>query len=142
MGAYIVKCSEVITDENGEVTEVRCTADLETGNGMPNDGRKVRGTIHWVSAKTAVDADIYLYSDLFTLENTNDVPEGTDYLDHLNPESLKKLTGCKLEAFLADTKPADRFQFLRLGYFCADSKDSKPGALVFNRAVSLKDSFK
>ncbi len=136
MGAYIVKCSEVITDENGEVTEVRCTADLETGNGMPNDGRKVRGTIHWVSAKTAVDADIYLYSDLFTLENTNDVPEGTDYLDHLNPESLKKLTGCKLEPSIADVPAGTRMQFVRMGYFIKDEEAGR-----FNRIVTLKDSF-
>ena len=93
MGAYIVKCNEVVTDENGEVTEIRCTADLETGNGMPADGRKVRGTIHWVSAETAVDASVYLYDNLFTLENTGDVPEGTNYLDFLNPSSLKRLEG-------------------------------------------------
>jgi len=136
MGAYIVKCSEVITDENGEVTEVRCTADLETGNGMPADGRKVRGTIHWVSAETAVDADIYLYSDLFTLENTNDVPEGTDYLDHLNPESLKKLTGCKLEPSIADVPAGTRMQFVRMGYFIKDEEAGR-----FNRIVTLKDSF-
>ncbi len=136
MGAYIVKCSEVITDENGEVTEVRCTADLETGNGMPADGRKVRGTIHWVSAKTAVDADIYLYSDLFTLENTNDVPEGTDYLDHLNPESLKKLTGCKLEPSIADVPAGTRMQFVRMGYYIKDEEAGR-----FNRIVTLKDSF-
>ena len=136
MGAYIVKCSEVITDENGEVTEVRCTADLETGNGMPADGRKVRGTIHWVSAETAVDADIYLYSDLFTLENTNDVPEGTDYLDHLNPESLKKLTGCKLEPSIADVPAGTRMQFVRMGYYIKDEEAGR-----FNRIVTLKDSF-
>lgn len=136
MGAYIVKCNEVITDENGEVTEVRCTADLETGNGMPADGRKVRGTIHWVSAATAVDASIYLYNDLFTLENTGDVPEGTDYLDYLNPDSLKKLEGCKLEPSITDVPAGTRMQFVRMGYFI---KDEEPGR--FNRIVTLKDSF-
>jgi len=136
MGAYIVKCNEVITNENGEVTEVRCTADLETGNGMPADGRKVRGTIHWVSAATAVDASIYLYNDLFTLENTGDVPEGTDYLDYLNPDSLKKLEGCKLEPSITDVPAGTRMQFVRMGYFI---KDEEPGR--FNRIVTLKDSF-
>ena len=90
--------------------EIRCTADLETRNGMPVDGRKVKGTIHWVSAEHAIDADLYLYDNLFTLENVNDVPEGTDYLDYLNPDSLKKLTGCKLEPSLADAKEGERFQ--------------------------------
>jgi len=136
MGAYIVKCNEVITGENGEVTEVRCTADLETGNGMPADGRKVRGTIHWVSAATAVNASIYLYNDLFTLENTGDVPEGTDYLDYLNPDSLKKLEGCKLEPSITDVPAGTRMQFVRMGYFI---KDEEPGR--FNRIVTLKDSF-
>lgn len=136
MGAYIVKCNEVVTDENGEVTEVLCTADLETGNGMPADGRKVRGTIHWVSAATAVDADIYLYNDLFTLENTNDVPEGTDYLDYLNPDSLKKLTGCKLEPSIAEVPDGTRMQFVRMGYFIKDTESGR-----YNRIVTLKDSF-
>lgn len=138
MGAYIIRCDEVIQDENGEVTELRCTADLEAGNGNPLDGRKVRGTIHWVSAAHALDANCMLYENLFTLENVNDVPEGTDYLDYLNPESVRELHGCKLEASLGEAKPGDRFQFVRMGYFCADSKH--PG--TFNRIVTLKDSFK
>lgn len=138
MGAYIVKCSEVIQDENGEVVELRCTADLESGNGNPTDGRKVRGTIHWVSADHAVDASCMLYENLFTLENVNDVPEGANYLDYLNPDSVKALEGCKLEASMAHAKPGERFQFVRMGYFCADSRH--PG--TFNRIVTLKDSFK
>lgn len=138
MGAYIVKCSEVIQDENGEVVELRCTADLESGNGNPTDGRKVRGTIHWVSADHAVDASCMLYENLFTLENVNDVPEGANYLDYLNPDSVKALEGCKLEASMAVAKPGERFQFVRMGYFCADSRH--PG--TFNRIVTLKDSFK
>ena len=137
MGAYIVKCNEVILDEAGEVAELRCTADLETGNGMPADGRKVKGTIHWVSAAHAVDAEVRLYDKLFTQENMGDLPEGADYKDYLNPESVKALPGAKLEAALADAKPGDTFQFVRMGYFTADSKN--PG--VFNRAVTLKDSF-
>ena len=136
MGAYIVKCNEVIQDENGEIVEVRCTADLETGNGMPADGRKVKGTIHWVSAAHAIEADCYLYDNLFTLENVNDVPEGKDYLDFLNPDSLKKLTGCKLEPSVAEVPAGTRMQFVRMGYFIKDAEDGR-----YNRIVTLKDSF-
>ena len=137
MGAYIVKCNEVVKDEQGNVVELRCTADLETGNGNPVDGRKVKGTIHWVSAKYAIDATVRLYDYLFTLENVNDVPEGTNYLDYLNPNSLSELTGCKLEPSLAEAKTGDKFQFVRTGYFCKDSKDEG----VFNQIVGLKDSW-
>ena len=137
MGAYIVKCNEVVKDEQGNVVELRCTADLETGNGNPVDGRKVKGTIHWVSAKYATDAIVRLYDYLFTLENVNDVPEGTNYLDYLNPNSLTELTGCKLEPSLAEAKTGDKFQFVRTGYFCKDSKDEG----VFNQIVGLKDSW-
>ena len=136
MGAYIVKCNEVIQDENGEIVELRCTADLETGNGMPSDGRKVKGTIHWVSAAHAVDASCYLYDNLFTLENTGDVPEGKDYLDFLNPDSLQKLDGCKLEPSIADVPAGTRMQFVRMGYFIKDAEAGR-----FNRIVTLKDSF-
>ena len=137
MGAYIVKCNEVVKDAQGNVVELRCTADLETGNGNPVDGRKVKGTIHWVSAKYAIDATVRLYDYLFTLENVNDVPEGTNYLDYLNPNSLTELTGCKLEPSLAEAKTGDKFQFVRTGYFCKDSKDEG----VFNQIVGLKDSW-
>ena len=137
MGAYIVKCNEVIKDENGEVVELRCTADLETGNGNPVDGRKVKGTIHWVSAAHAVDAEVRLYDKLFTQENMGELPEGSDYKDFLNPDSVKVLKGAKLEASLADAKPSEKFQFVRMGYFTPDSKN--PG--VFGRIVTLKDSF-
>lgn len=136
MGAYIVKCNEIIKDDAGEIVELRCTADLETGNGMPTDGRKIRGTIHWVSAGHAIDATCYLYDHLFTLENTGDVPEGTNYLDYLNPDSLKKLEGCKMEPSIADVPAGTRMQFVRMGYFI---KDEEPGR--FNRIVTLKDSF-
>lgn len=135
MGAYIVKCNEIIKDENGEITEIRCTADIETANGMPADGRKVKGTIHWVSAKHAIDAFCYLYDHLFTLEDTGSVPEGTNYLDYLNPNSLTKLEGCKLEPSVADVPEGTRMQFVRMGYFIKDSENR------FNRIVTLKDSF-
>ena len=137
MGAYIVKCNEVVKDEQGNVVELRCTADLETGNGNPVDGRKVKGTNHWVSAKYAIDATVRLYDYLFTLENVNDVPEGTNYLDYLNPNSLTELHNCKLEPSLAEAKTGDKFQFVRTGYFCKDSKDEG----VFNQIVGLKDSW-
>ena len=136
MGAYLVRCDEVVKDETGKVVELRCTADLETGNGMPADGRKVKGTIHWVSAAHAIDADCCLYDNLFTLEDTSNVPEGTNYLDYLNPDSLKRLTGCKLEPSVADVPDGTRMQFVRMGYFI---KDREPGR--YNRIVSLKDAF-
>ena len=136
MGAYIVKFQEAVQDENGNVVEIRCTADLETRNGMPADGRKVRGTIHWVSAAHALDADLYLYDNLFTLSNTADVPEGKSYLDFLNPDSLKVLTGCKLEPSIADVPAGEQMQFVRMGYYIKE-KDGR-----YNRIVSLKDGFK
>lgn len=137
MGAYIVKCERAIHDETGRVVEVVCTADLETRDGMPADGRKVRGTIHWVSAKYAVEANVDLFDKLFTMENMGAMPEDKTYDDYLNPESVIHLTGCKLEPSLAEAKPGERFQFVRLGYFCRDTKHPS----VFNRTVSLKDSY-
>ncbi len=138
MGAYIVRCNEVVKDADGTVTELRCTADLATRNEKPLDGRKVKGTIHWVSAAHAVDGTANLYDNLFTLENVADAPEGANYLDYLNPDSLALRPACKLEAAMAGAKPGERFQFVRMGYFCADTKH--PGA--YNRIVQLKDSFK
>ena len=140
-GAYLIRCVGYETDENGNVTEIAAEYDPQSSGGNPADGRKVKGaTIHWVDAATAVDAEVRLYDNLFSDAD----PDGgdKDFLECLNPGSLEVLTGCKLETSLAGAQPTDRFQFLRLGYFCADSKDSKPGALVFNRAVSLKDGFK
>ena len=137
MGAYIVRCDEVVCDEAGNVTELRCTADLETGNGNPVDGRKVKGTIHWVSRRHAVDARVRLYDNLFTLENMGDLPEGAGYQDYLNQDSVTELPNAKLEASLAEAKPGDRFQFVRMGYFTPDSRN----AGVWNRIVTLKDSF-
>ncbi len=137
MGAYIVKCNEVIKDENGNIVEIHCTADLESGNNKPLDGRKVKGTIHWLSASYCRDVDIMLYDKLFTIPNLNDMPEGATYNDYLNPESLKKLEGCKVELALDSAEAGDKFQFVRTGYFVKDSKYPN----TFNRIVSLKDSY-
>ena len=137
MGAYIVKCNAIIKDENGNVTEILCTADLETGNGMPADGRKVKGTIHWLSKDNCADATVMLYDFLFDIENTGDIPEDKTYDDYLNTSSAVKLEGCKVEPLLAEAQPSDKFQFVRCGYFVKDTKN--PG--TFNRIVGLKDSF-
>ncbi len=140
-GAYLIKCVGYETDENGNVTEIAAEYDPDSRGGNPADGRKVKGaTIHWVDASTAVDAEVRLYDNLFSDPEPDGL--GKDFLECLNPGSLEVLTGCKVEAGLSDAQPSDSFQFLRQGYFCADSKDSKPGHLVFNRSVSLKDSFK
>ena len=139
-GAYVVKCTGCVKDDSGKVVEVLCEYDPDSRGGDPADGRKVKSTIHWVDAETAVDAEVRLYDNLFS----DPAPDAADknFLDCLNPDSLEIRTGCKVEAFLASAQPQDRFQFMRTGYFCADSRDSKPGHLVFNRAVSLKDSYK
>lgn len=138
MGAYIIRCNQVIQDESGEIVELRCSCDLATGNGNPVDGRKVKGTIHWVSAAHCVDARLCLYDRLFTVDNLIELPEGESYLDYLNPQSLTVCEHAKLEASLADAKPGDRFQFVRMGYFCKDTRNQNS----FNRTVTLKDSFK
>lgn len=138
--AYVIKCTGCDKDENGNVTAVHAEYEESSRGGNPADGRRIKATIHWVDTKTALDATVRLYDRLFTVE----APDLADcnYLDYINPDSLKVVEGAKVEASLADAKPADRFQFLRLGYFCMDTKDSKPGKLVFNRSVSLKDSYK
>ena len=137
MGAYIVKCVGYETDESGKVTEIAVTADLETGNAMPADGRKIKGTIHWVSAKSAVTADVRMYGRLFSEENMVTLPEGKDYNDFLDPDSVKEYKGAKLEASLGEAGEDERFQFVRSGYFIKDSKN--PG--VWNNIVNLKDSW-
>ncbi len=137
MGAYIVKCESYDTDEEGNVTEIRVTADLETENGMPADGRKVKGTIHWVDAKSAVDANVRMYGKLFTEANMVNLPEGKTYSDYLNHDSVREYKNAKLEASLANTDENKRFQFVRMGYFIRDSKN--PG--VWNNIVNLKDSW-
>ncbi len=137
MGAYIVKCNEIIKDGNGNIKELHCTADLETGNGMPADGRKIKGTIHWLSSKYAKDTTVMLYDFLFNIENTADIPEDKTYDDYLNKGSVTRLEGVKIEEALASAAVGERFQFVRTGYFVKDTKNEN----VFNRIVGLKDSF-
>ena len=151
-GAYLITCTGCVKDENGNVTEVLCEYDPESRGGDPADGRKVKGaTIHWVDADTAIDAEVRLYDNLFSDESPDSADK--DFIDCLNPNSLEILQGCKVEASLKTAaeayeqtekkgKTAPSFQFMRLGYFCLDSKDSSPEHMVFNRSVSLKDSFK
>ncbi len=139
-GACLLRCEDVIKDTNGHVVELRCSWDPASLGGDAPDGRKVRGTLHWVSAAHAVPAEVRLYDRLFTAEDPMDVAEGGDWRDTLNPHSLDVLADAKLVAGLAEALPGERFQFERLGYFCADP-DSKPGAPVFNRTVALKDSW-
>jgi glutaminyl-tRNA synthetase len=138
--AFFITCNEVIKDEAGNITELRCTYDPATRGGDAPDGRKVKATLHWVSAEHALDAEVRLYDHLFTKEDPDDAPEGEDFTANLNPDSLKVLENCKIEPSVADTKPLDRFQFERMGYFCTD-KDSIPGKLVFNKTVGLKDTW-
>ena len=140
-GAYLITCTGCVKDEAGNVTEVLCQYDPDSRGGDPADGRKVKGaTIHWVDAETAVDAEVRLYDNLFS----DAAPDAADkdFIDCLNPNSLEILTGCKVEAGLGEAVAPANFQFMRLGYFCLDNRDSGPGHLVFNRSVSLKDSFK
>lgn len=137
---YYVKCSHVVKDENGEILEVHCTYDPETRGGYSPDGRKVKGTIHWVSAQHALDAEIRLYDRLFNTPDPDNTEEGKTFLDNLNPDSLTILARCKIEPSLKNSYPGDRFQFERQGYFCTDL-DSTQDSLVFNRTVSLKDSW-
>ena len=137
MGAYIVKCNEVIKDESGKVVELHCTADLESGNGNPTDGRKVKGTIHWLSSENCDKVDLMLYDKLFTIENVSDIPEDKTYDDYLNPNSLIKIENALVEKSVADAKAGDKFQFVRNGYFCKDSKYEN----TYNRIVGLKDSY-
>jgi len=139
--AYLVTCTRVVRDERtGEVVELHCTYDPATRGGDAPDGRKVRGALHWVSAAHALDAEVRLYDRLFNKPDPEDVPEGQDFTVNLNPNSLEVLTGCKVEPSLAGARPGDRYQFLRLGYFCVDP-DSADGHLVFNRTVPLRDTW-
>ncbi|HVP54299.1 MAG TPA: glutamine--tRNA ligase/YqeY domain fusion protein [Candidatus Eisenbacteria bacterium] len=137
-GGYFIKCAHVVKDANGAITEVHCTYDPETRSGSAPDGRKVKATIHWVSADHAVDAEVRLYENLFLKEDPNAVEEGKTFLDNLNPNSLEVLPICKLEPSLAKAEAGDRFQFERLGYFCVDP-DTTSERLVFNRTVALRD---
>jgi len=139
--AYFLKCENVIKDDDGNVVELRCTYDPETKGGQAPDGRKVRGTIHWVSAEHALDAEVRLYDHLFQVPNPDDVPEDGHFTDHLNPNSLEVLTDCKIERAFESAELGFTCQFERTGYFHLDSLDSTPERLVFNRAVTLRDSW-
>jgi len=139
-GGYFITCKSVVKNDAGEVVEVHCTYDPETRSGNAPDNRKVKATIHWVSAEHAIDAEVRLYENLFSKEDPGDVSEGQDFTANLNPNSLEIISHPKLEPSLASAKPGDRYQFERLGYFCVDP-DSKPGALVFNRTVPLRDTW-
>ena len=140
-GAYLITCTGCVKDENGNVVEILATYDPESRGGDPADGRKVKGaTIHWVDAENCCDAEVRQYDNLFNDPDPD--AAGKDFLACLNDKSLEVLTGCKVEASLRDAKAPASYQFMRLGYFCPDSKDCAPGHLVFNRSVSLKDSFK
>lgn len=141
LGAYYVTCTDVIKDETGQVVELRCRYDPESRGGQSPDGRKVKGSIHWLSAEHAVTAEVRLYNPLFTKANPDDTEEGADFTSNLNPNSLERVTVAKVEPSLAEAAPGDKFQFMRQGYFCADSVDSAPGKPVFNRTVALRDSW-
>ncbi len=138
--ACLLTCNEVIKDDQGDVVELRCTWDPESRGGTSPDGRKVRGTLHWVSAEHACDAEVRLYDRLFTRENPLDVEDGQSYLDFINPDALEVLSGCKLEPSLGQAEPGYQCQFERLGYFCVD-RDSSADQLVVNRTISLRDSW-
>jgi glutaminyl-tRNA synthetase len=138
-GACIFKCTGFEKDENGVVTLIRGTYDEESWGGNTTDGRKVKGTIHWVDAATGVEAEVRLYDKLFSVPNP--LAEEGDFIDYLNPDSLK-IVKAYIEPILAEAKPGERFQFERMGYFCVDTQDSAPGKPIFNRTVTLKDSYK
>jgi glutaminyl-tRNA synthetase len=138
--AYYITCREVVQDASGQVVELRCTYDPESRGGQTPDGRMVKGTLHWVSAEHALDAEVRLYEHLFTRPDPEDVPEGADWRANLNPDSLQVVAGCKVEPSLAGAAPGTRCQFLRQGYFCVDP-DSSGAGLVFNRTVTLKDTW-
>jgi glutaminyl-tRNA synthetase len=138
--AYLVTYKDVVRDEEGNVVEVHCTYDPESRGGEAPDGRRVRGTLHWVSASHALDAEVRLYDRLFMEEDPEDVAEGETFLDNLNPESLQVLTACKVEPGLAEAQVGDRFQFMRIGYFCLDP-DTVGDKLVFNRTIAMRDTW-
>jgi glutaminyl-tRNA synthetase len=138
--AYFVTCTDCIKDENGNLTELHCTYDPDTRGGDAPDGRKVKSTLHWVSASDALDAEVRLYDHLFTKENPDDTDQGQDFKSNLNPNSLEILKNCKVEPSLADAKPLDRFQFERQGYFCVDPGTTDSN-LIFNRTVGLRDTW-
>jgi glutaminyl-tRNA synthetase len=137
---YLITCTHVVKDDAGEIIEVHCTYDPATRGGNTPDGRKVKSTIHWVSAAHAIEAEVRLYDNLFSKEDPNDVAEGKDWTDNLNPKSLEVITAAKLEPSLSEAAVGSRYQFERLGYFCVDP-DSTAGKRVFNRTVALRDTW-
>ncbi|HEU4638728.1 MAG TPA: glutamine--tRNA ligase, partial [Candidatus Binatia bacterium] len=140
--AYIIKCVDLVKDPmTGQVTELRCTYDPETKSGSSQSNRKVKATIHWVSVEHAKEAEVRLYDHLFSKEDPDEVPDGVVWLTNVNPKSLEMLTDCRVEPILANAKVGERYQFERLGYFCVDSVDSTERRPVFNRTVTLRDSW-
>ena len=140
--AYFITCVDVVKDpETGDIIELHCTYDPETRGGDAPDGRKVKGTLHWVSASHALSVQVRLYEHFFVKENPNDAEEGKDFTAYINPNSLEILSNCMVEPSLSEAKPGSRYQFERLGYFCVDAKDSKEGSLLFNRTVTLRDTW-
>jgi len=140
MNAYFVTCTDVVKDEEGNVIEIHCTYDPETQGGSAPDGRKVKGTIHWVSTAHAIEAEVRIYDQMFLDEHPEDLPEGETFLDHFNHDSLQVLRGY-LEPDLANAKIGEPYQFVRDGYFTLDSVHSQPGKLVFNRTIGLVDTW-
>jgi glutaminyl-tRNA synthetase len=138
--AYFITCTEVVKDSGGEIVELRCTYDPATRGGDSPDGRRVKSTMHWVSAAHAASVEVRLYDRLFSVEDPERVSDGKTFHDYINPASLEVVRGAQAEPSLASAEAPARFQFERLGYFCVDP-DSRPGALVFNRTVSLRDSW-
>jgi len=139
--AYFITCNEVIKDKTGEVIELRCTYDPATRGGDAPDGRKVKATLHWVSAPHATQAEARLYDRLFKVENPRKFPEGGSIVDNINPDSLEVVSPVYLEPALAEAEPGDAFQFERIGYFCADARDHAKERPVFNRTVTLRDTW-
>jgi glutaminyl-tRNA synthetase len=137
---YLITCQSAVKDADGNIVELHCTYDPATRGGNTPDGRKVKSTIHWVSAAHAVDAEVRMYDNLFTKENPDEVEEGQDFIANLNPNSLEVLSGCKVEPSLRDAAPGTRYQFERMGYFCVDPA-SASGKLVFNRTIGLRDTW-
>ncbi|MCK4324483.1 MAG: glutamine--tRNA ligase, partial [Armatimonadetes bacterium] len=140
--AYLITCQSVVKDEQtGEILELHCSYDPDTRGGSTPDGRRVKGTLHWVSAAHALEAEVRLYDHLFTVDDPTDAKEGLDFTAYLNPNSLETVKSCRVEPSLAGAAPGTRYQFERQGYFCVDSVDCTSDALVFNRTVSLRDSW-
>jgi glutaminyl-tRNA synthetase len=140
--AFFITCQEVVKDPaTGEIMELRCTYDPATRGGDSPDGRKVKATMHWVSAVHAREAEVRLYDTLFTKRDVGEIEEGADWKSNLNPKSLETLRGCRIEPSLSEAKPGERYQFERLGYFFTDPKDSSAGKPVFNRTVTLRDEW-